>query len=45
MLENATRICGAEFGSMVLVEGDTFRNAALYNAPPAFGATSVFVCS
>jgi two-component system NtrC family sensor kinase len=36
MLENATRICGAEFGSMVLMEGDTFRNAALYNAPPAF---------
>jgi two-component system, NtrC family, sensor kinase len=36
VLENATRICGAEFGSMVLVEGDTFRNAALYNAPPAF---------
>ena len=36
MLENATRICGAEFGSMVLVEGDMFRSAALYNAPPAF---------
>ena len=29
MLENATRICGAEFGSMVLVEGDMFRSAAL----------------
>ena len=38
MLENATRICGAEFGSMVLVEGDKFRSAALYNAPPAFVA-------
>jgi hypothetical protein len=38
MLENATRICGAEFGSMVLLEGDTFRNAALYNAPQAFAA-------
>jgi two-component system NtrC family sensor kinase len=36
MLENATRVCGAEFGSMVLVEGDTFRNAAIFNAPPAF---------
>ena len=36
MLENATRVCGAEFGSMTLVEGDTFRHAALYNAPPAF---------
>jgi signal transduction histidine kinase len=36
MLENATRVCGAEFGSMTLVEGDTQRQAALYNAPPAF---------
>jgi two-component system NtrC family sensor kinase len=36
MLENATRVCGAEFGSMVLVEGETFRNAAIYNAPQAF---------
>ena len=35
MLENATRVCGAEFGSMVLIEdGDTMRSAALYNAPP-----------
>jgi hypothetical protein len=33
MLENATRVCGAEFGSMTLVEGDTQRQAALYNAP------------
>ena len=38
MLENATRICGAEFGSMNLVESDTLRQAALYNAPPAFAA-------
>jgi signal transduction histidine kinase len=38
MLENATRVCGAEFGSMNLVEGDTVRQAALYNAPPAFAA-------
>ena len=38
MLENATRICGAEFGSMVLVESDTVRQAALYNVPPAFAA-------
>ena len=38
MLENATRICGAEFGSMVLVESDTVRRAALYNVPPAFAA-------
>ena len=38
MLENATRICGAEFGSMVLVESGTVRRAALYNVPPAFAA-------
>jgi hypothetical protein len=39
MLENATRICGAEFGSMVLVESGRVRRAALYNVPPAFAAT------
>ncbi len=38
MLENATRVCGAEFGSMVLVDGDMVRRAALHNAPPAFAA-------
>jgi PAS domain S-box-containing protein len=38
MLENATRVCGAEFGSMVLVEDDSVRQAALYNAPAALAA-------
>ena len=38
MLENATRVCGAKFGSMVLVESGTVRRAALYNVPPAFAA-------
>jgi two-component system, NtrC family, sensor kinase len=38
MLESATRVCGAEFGSMVLVEDDSVWQAALYNAPPAFAA-------
>jgi PAS domain S-box-containing protein len=38
MLENATRVCGAEFGSMNLVEEGFVRQAALYNAPPAFAA-------
>jgi two-component system NtrC family sensor kinase len=38
MLENATRVCGAEFGSMVLVEGDSVCQAALYNAPAALAA-------
>jgi class 3 adenylate cyclase/putative methionine-R-sulfoxide reductase with GAF domain len=41
MLENATRICGAEFGSMLLVENDSVRQAALYNAPPAFAAARI----
>jgi PAS domain S-box-containing protein len=38
ILENATRVCGAEFGSMNLVEGDSLRQVALYNAPAAFAA-------
>src|SRR5262245_21904168 len=36
MLENATRICEAKFGSMYLREGDAFRIVAMHNAPPAF---------
>ena len=36
MLENATRICDAKFGSLALRDGDGFRIGALHNAPPAF---------
>src|SRR5262249_16237620 len=36
MLENATRICEAAFGAMLLVEGDAFRRVAIHNAPPRF---------
>jgi GAF domain-containing protein len=36
MLENATRICEAKCGMLVLREGDLFRHVALYGAPPAF---------
>src|SRR5215813_9230761 len=36
ILENATRICEAKFGSMYLYEGDAFRFVAQHNAPPAF---------
>jgi len=36
MLENATRICGAKFGSLTLSEGDAFRFVAMHNAPPGY---------
>jgi signal transduction histidine kinase len=36
ILENATRICEAKFGSMYLYEGDAFRFVAQHNAPLAF---------
>ena len=36
MLENATRICEANFGNMFLVEDGTFRTVAVHNAPAAY---------
>ena len=33
MLANATRICEASFGTLMLHEGDAFRRVALHNAP------------
>jgi signal transduction histidine kinase len=36
MLENATRICQASFGTMYLYEGGAFRVTAMHNVPPAF---------
>jgi GAF domain-containing protein len=36
MLENATRICEAKFGSMLLRDGDRLRRVAIHNAPPSF---------
>ena len=38
ILAYATRLCGAEFGTLFLCEGDSFRCVALYNAPPAYAA-------
>jgi len=38
ILANATRLCGAKFGTLNLYDGDVFRNAAVYNALPAFAA-------
>ncbi len=36
MLENATRICEAKFGTMYFREGDGFRAVAMHGAPPAY---------
>src|SRR5262249_27295711 len=36
MLENATRICGAQLGNLILYENGAFRYVAMYGAPPAF---------
>jgi signal transduction histidine kinase len=36
ILENATRICDAAFGSMLLCEGNAYRRATVHNAPPEF---------
>ena len=41
MLENATRICGANFGTMNLYAEGGFRTVALYNAPQAYAATQL----
>src|SRR5262245_28751064 len=53
MLEHATRICEATFGSMLLREGNMFRRVALHNAPqhyaehsqktPLFGASQTLI--
>ena len=34
MLDNARRICKAEFGTLYLCEGDGFRAVAMHNVPP-----------
>src|SRR5262249_13247482 len=36
MLENATRVCDAEFGAMLLQNSGGFRHVAAHNMPPAF---------
>jgi GAF domain-containing protein len=38
MLENATRVCGANFGTMNLWNGEEFIPVARHNTPPAFAA-------
>ena len=39
MLENGARVCGAHFGTMDMWNGESFRNAAVYNVPTAFAAS------
>ena len=39
MLEKATRVCGASFGTLNLFDGESFETVALYNVPPAFAAS------
>src|SRR5215813_3397758 len=36
MLENATRICEAKFGNLLLYDADAFRVAAMHGAPLAW---------
>ena len=36
MLENATRLCAAKFGTMYIREADAFRAVAMHGAPPAY---------
>src|SRR5262245_22281883 len=36
ILENATRLCEAKFGTLLLSEGDALRMVAMHNVPPAF---------
>jgi GAF domain-containing protein len=36
MLENAIRLCSANFGGLALLEGDAYRIGAMHNMPPGF---------
>src|SRR5262245_50320613 len=38
ILANATRLCGAKFGTLNLYDGDVFRIAAVHKEPSAFAA-------
>src|SRR5262245_44452983 len=36
ILKNATRICDAQFGNLILFDGETYRTVAFHNTPPEF---------
>jgi two-component system, NtrC family, sensor kinase len=36
ILTNATRLCGAKFGTLNLYDGEAFRSVAAYNVPPEY---------
>jgi len=36
MLENATRVCGSNFGTLYLREGDAFRAVSMHGATPSY---------
>ena len=44
MLENATRICEAKFGTCICCDGEAFRIAATHNAPPATAEHASSAC-
>jgi GAF domain-containing protein len=39
MLENATRLCNAKFGTLSLYDGETYQNVALHNVPAGLADT------
>ncbi len=41
ILENATRLCDAKFGNLLLYENGTFRRVALHGAPRAWAESSL----
>ncbi len=43
MLENATRVCGAQFGTMNLYDGERFNTVGGYNVPSAYADTQLQV--
>jgi class 3 adenylate cyclase len=41
ILANATRLCGAKFGTLNLYDGEVFRKTASYNVPPEYEDVSL----